>query len=320
MRSMAGIALALVLMAALLRPAHGDEIADRVATITRLAETRAGLDREQRAAQAHYQANVAEVGRLKAQPTSWNRDRKLETLLGESKGMAQNMLGGAERLRAVDAALHVERKALLSELDRELGALPGAPMSEARRTFLLDLKTQTSSQIASVRRLVLTDESIDPLDDPEDLEEKAASLAASEATLRKEEQRLGKRAAYFQKQSQLERNRRRASEADVFQDDQPRRVARSTTQAEPESKKMPTVAIADPARDGETTVESTILLSDLIEPGTLSELQRAERSGNPETRAQAAEKARLEIKARAERLRLRRLDMERRAQELRRAH
>jgi hypothetical protein len=60
-----------------------------------------------------------------------------------------------------------------------------------------------------------------------------------------------------------------------------------------------------------------IVYADVVDPGTLAELQRAERSGDPESKARAAARARADLKARADRLRAKRLQMEQRAKQLR---
>jgi hypothetical protein len=317
MRGVAGIALALVVLATTSRPAHAAEIEDRVSSISRLADARSVLERDERRAQATYQSKTADIARLKAQPASFHRNRMLDALLRESKDMATAMTRHAERLRAADRVLLTERKALVSAIDRELVATT----DPARRTSLEALKNETASQIrlaSKLRRLALADESIDPLDDPEDLEEKAASLAESEARLRREEVRLGKRVAYFQKQDQLEQHRRRSSEADLFRDEQPRQVTHKSVPPVHNDKQPDNPGLVNPfTADDRETADAEILLSDVVLPGTLSELKRAEQAGDPQSRAMATERARQEIRARAEQLRQRRVEMERRARELR---
>jgi hypothetical protein len=72
-----------------------------------------------------------------------------------------------------------------------------------------------------------------------------------------------------------------------------------------------------PAISPSVAVDPTVVLADVVGSTTLAELQRAEVSGDPEARARAAERAQKDLAARLARVHERRLEMERRARELR---
>ena len=51
---------------------------------------------------------------------SWNRDRRLDRLLGEDRELAKTLSAKQRRLRELDTALQAERHNLMSTIDREL--------------------------------------------------------------------------------------------------------------------------------------------------------------------------------------------------------
>ena len=69
--------------------------------------------------------------------------------------------------------------------------------------------------------------------------------------------------------------------------------------------------------ESELGEDASAVYADVVDPGTLVELQRAERSGDPENKAKAAERALRDVRTRADRLRAKRLEMEKRARQLR---
>jgi hypothetical protein len=328
-------ALILAIAVALAGPAGAAEVEDRAARVTALETRHRALGEERTALARTYGERAAAVSALKAQPSSWARDRKLQGLLAESKDMAALLDRMDGELRAQASLLLAERRALLAALDRELAAAPEPARAEA-----LGKRREELARVlaAHERRLRLPDDTIDPADDPADLDYKAGALAQGERSLRAEEQRLVARATYFRRQAKLARSRSRADEADVFHDEAPRRggapVRREGTVADGEADPAtrpppfgsPPTAEVPPGtgstagldgRGADLAADPSVILVDVVAQGTLDELRRAERSGDPESMARAAERASAEVRARAERLRARRLEMERRARDLR---
>jgi hypothetical protein len=310
---------------------------DRAARIARLEASRARLDGERRGLEQQLGAKTQEVASLKKQRPSWSRDQKLDVRLREAKDLAGALDRKAEQIRGLDAQLRAERTALVEDVSAEL-ALQPAPTA-ARAAQLGRWQKDAERALGGPRRIEVTDEDMSPLDDPEDLDEKAGTLADSEARLRGEEARLERRATYFRKQAKLQRARQRDKEQDLF-DDEPRRggtsssrgvSSDSTTPDAPAAAPPPSSAGSDsehggggiqvpptsgPA-DSELGEDASAVYADVVDPGTLVELQRAERSGDPENKAKAAERALRDVRTRADRLRAKRLEMEKRARQLR---
>lgn len=321
---------ALVAFVAFQSIASAAEVDDRAARIAKLTDRRVKLDTGRRDLETKFQAKTKEIEKLKGQRSSWNRDDKLKKRLGEARDMSAALDRVAADARAVDAQLRVERAALVSAADKELAATP--PPAEARRAKLTRARAEAAAKLGG-KKVRVADEDVDPLDDPEDLDDKARALAQSETQLRSEEQRLGRRADYYRKQAKLAKAKSRAEE-DPFNDDQPRRKTGKGDNArqaagdddpgvgQPAPPNDPT---ADDAEGGFTAepqaeelgTDPSVVYEDVVDPSTLEELRRAERSGDPESRARAAERARKDLAARADRLRKKRLDIEKRARELR---
>jgi hypothetical protein len=347
-RSLSPLLLALGLVFCLVSVVSAAEVEERGSKVAKLEEQRAKLEKERRGAADAYHTRTIEIAKLKAQPSSWGRDRKLQKLLAESKDMASALERKDDQVRAVIAQVAAEKKALLAAIDRELAAQPGP--DAARRTLLSQRRAELGQGAA--KKIRLTDDTIDPLDDPEDLEYKAGALEQTEKRLLAEETRLEKRATYYRKQAKLSKARSRAEEQDVFRDEQPRGTgsrrdgaAADAQGSEPEVNGAPAEnppppsgafnddtdtgpdpgATVTPPESGRTdvvpgadvSIDPAVVLADVVDSGTLDELRRAERSGDPDARAKAAERARKEVQARIEKIRQRRQEMERRAKKLR---
>lgn len=327
-------AVALVAIPSLARAA---EVDDRVAKISRLEQERAKIDAQRAELEKQLAQKTQEIAKLKKQRSSWNRDQKLKKALAAARDVATALEKRAEAAAKLDQQLKAERKALIAAIDRELAAQP-AP-AEARRAKLVKLRADVQARVGGRRPVRAADEEIDPLDDPEDLDEKAQELADSEAELRAEEARLGKRAEHYRKQAKLQRSRRRADEIDVYDDDQPRRQgsrggSTGTQGARGDEEPAPGAPAAendddaaggftgtppspDPGEAVDVGGDPAVVYADVVDPETVRDLERAERSGDPEAQARAAERAQRDIKKRADAIRKKRLEMEKRARELR---
>jgi len=329
------IVFALVAVAAVGGGARADEVADRGTQLGVLEARQRTLAGERRALATVYAEKTAAVAALKAQRSSWARDRKLGALLAESKDMAAALDRRDAELRTLAARVVADRRALLAAIDQ---ALPTAPPERALE--LTRQRTSLAQALAHTDRppLKLADERIAPTDDAADLDYKAAALAQSERSLRVEEQRLVARAGYFHKQAKLTRSYARAEEADVFGDEEPRRGSgpraggdadeAATPDRDGTASEQPPPLGQPPTGGGPTgpatqtpaldlASDPSVVLVDVVAAGTIDELRRAERSGDPETMARAAERASREVEARAERVKARRLEMELRARQLR---
>jgi hypothetical protein len=306
--------------------ARANDVDDRLAEAGRLEQRIGGLAGERQKLAQAYDEKAAAVASLKAQPSAWGRDRKLQALLAESKDMAAALDKKDDELRAAAAQLAGARKALAEAVDVELAATP-APDAD-RAALLAHTKAALEPKVA--RKIKLADETIAASDDAEDLEYKAGALRQSEGALLAEERRLALRASYFRRQAKLAKSRTRADEQDVFHDEEARAPGRTGT---PGGKGAATDS-APPQVPGATGVGGTggpsaeargldlaadpsVVLADVVASSTLDELRRAERSGDPESLARSAERATREVSERAAKLHQRRVEMEQRAQKLR---
>jgi hypothetical protein len=314
---------------------------ERVKRVASLETQRARLDDERRGLEKQLGGKTAEVAGLKKQRASWTRDQKLDVRLREAKDLAGALDRKAEQIRSVDAQLKRERAQLVRDIDGELAGSP-APTPD-RQAQLTRWRAEQQRKLAGPRRVEVADEDMSPLDDPEDLLEKAGTLADSEQRLRAEEERLAHRAAFYRKQGKLQRARQRDAEQDLF-DDAPRRGGSASG-----SRGSPATSGDDGAHDpaplppsqpgqggapppdegsggtggpdfgggGDLGEDAAQVYADVVDPTTLVELQRAERSGDPDDKARAADRALRDVKSRADRLRSKRLEMEKRARALR---
>ncbi|MBI4508796.1 MAG: hypothetical protein HY698_04115 [Deltaproteobacteria bacterium] len=302
--------------------ASAGQVEDRMAALRTIQGQAALLSAERRGLERKHQALTAEIARLKGQRASWNRDRKLEEQLRESQELAALLESRQREQAALDERVLVERQGLVASIDEELAGLPGD--ASARRAKLVLLRAWAAAEVdARTRKIRLPDDRIDPLDDPEDLDLKASMLAESEALLREEESRMERRALHFRQVTRLEKSRRRADELDLFYDEQPRRKSlQGSRGATPDEKGAPKISATSDERTKDTppsdlAVDLSVVYADILDTSTLEALRRADRSGDSESRAKAAEDAKSDLRARADKLRRKRLEMEQRAKALR---
>jgi len=146
---------------------------------------------------------------------------ELERLMASSQELSRTLAALAARVRALDGTLAAQRRALIESIDAELGG----SVTEQRRTELLALRKETLERAAATARVTIAQPRVGKLDDPADLAEKAALLAASERKLRAQAGVLARRAAGMDKRLKLRRASERAENNDLFADDSPRRRA-----------------------------------------------------------------------------------------------
>ena len=332
-------------------PVQPPQAADLARATAREVATLAAVERERAQALAEktrlarqYEGELQEIDRVKRQRASWRRDRLIRDQLRASHDTARALAAADQRIRRLDASLATQRGRLVAAIDRELAA---APTAERRSALARWRSGAQREQRRDVKKIVLPDERMDPLADPEELEDHAALLRQSEAELAKELARLEQQADRYRYMVTLGAKRERAAELGRLDDDQPRRTSvRSGTgpasgdvgddgpaPAPPAPPPPPPGSGEDPPDDrdpelpqqpdpdqedaGGALTGLDVVLADVVDTSTLDALRAADRSANPAVKARAAERASAQVRARLERLRAQRKRIQVRAQELR---
>lgn len=307
------------------RVAQVDLAAATDAALAKVRESeaqRAKLVKSKTAINAQYQKDLAEVDKLKGQRASWRRDRKLRDKLAASLETANKLTKAANAIGTLDATLRKQRKALIKAIDAELAVDGVGKRAKNLRTVRGDAVAKVGGHKA--KKIVLPDDEIDPLADPEDLEAQAKALRASEAELAKQVASLEQQAKRFRKQVELRKQHDRADELASRDDGQPRRSSgssgsRSGDEAAPQTDGLgdDDVGESPDPNGGAFEGDPAVVLSDVVDGDTVDALKKAERSSDPETKAAAAERARKAVAARLARLEKRRKEIEARARDLR---
>jgi hypothetical protein len=301
--------------------------------VAQLEARRRELAAQAQALDARYQQQLAAIDDLKRQRASWRRDRQLKSALADSLETAKQLAANATAIGEADAQLVRARTAAIAAIDAELG---GA--NDARRAQLQKARAQqVAAMPAPAKKIVLPDDTLDPLADPEELDQQAAALREGEAELSREADSLARQADRFAKQAELLKQHQRADDLAMRDDAEPRRTpgagtggAGDRTNPAPTQGNGPTGAGggsgAQPPTDGlssgatsSTSFEGQpdFVLADVIDQAAIDGLRRAGRGGDPGAKAAAATAARDQVEARLRRLRDRRAAIEARARELR---
>lgn len=310
-------------------PAAGVELAratDRaVARVAALEREHAAALADKTRLDAAYERQLQEIDRLKQGRASWRRDRLLREQLSASHETASALAAVDRKLRRLDATLRAARQSLVEAIDRELAAGPG----RERRRLLARHRSGAERHLRrNVKKIVVPDERIDPLADPEELEHQAALLRESEAELAVELERMERQAERYHYMATLSDKRERAEEIGRLDDDQPRRTTgRSSASASSGSPDAPPPPEAgDPGEPAEGrgppgddfAGSLDVVLADVVDTPTLDALRAADRSSNPAVKARAVQQASDQVRARLERLRTQRARIQNRARTLRR--
>jgi hypothetical protein len=281
-----------------------------------------------------YQDQLATVDRLKKARASWNRDRDLRASLADSADTANQLAALNQQLEAARTTAVQARRALLAAIDGELAA--GA--TGARAASLAKWKAQLGPQAgAALKKIVLPDAEIDPLADPEELDQQVQVIAETEKQLANQVAGLDAQATELTHVAELRKHHERANDLMLREDDQPHRnVQASTGGRDHLVDGAPTItspttpgtggdnsgggvgtqtAFGDPKPAFET--EATFVLGEVIDRSAIDGLTRASRSGDPAKRAEAARLARDAVAARLELLKKKRAQIEQRAKQLR---
>jgi hypothetical protein len=278
--------------------------------VARLAVKREALARR-------YQDELQQIDRLKNQRASWRRDRELRDSLSESLETANQLSASARELGQARTDLESARRAYLVAIDAELAAGP----SPARAQQLARARTQLAPQIQDVpRRIVIPDFEIDPLADPEELEQRAAELRASEEDLGRQLAGLKAQATELDHLALLRKQHERAGDVFSRDDDEPHHnTARPAGESGPAPDDGGGAGKPSASGGASGSFESfvPVVLADVINASTLISLEAAQRSGDPGQRADAARRASDEVGRRISEVRKRRLEIEARAHRIR---
>lgn len=314
--------------------ASADPAADTDAATARLAKDtkdRAALVAKKAAAARSYEDQLAAVDRLKQQRKSWRRERQLQDAQAKALDTSKQLETLTGKIAALDGAIATDKRSVVVAIDAELPKLADG----TRKQQLVAARTAAAPPASKAHKIVVPDAEIDPLADPEELDQQAAAIKASEAELTKQVDLLDDQARKLQKAADLRKAHDRAGDLAVRDDDQPRRTGaggsgrtagvggeglHDTGDDNPAPTENPTDTSPPPSGTdlggfmGEQTAQ---VLGDVIDPATGEALRRAGRASDPGTKAEAAKAARDQVKARLEALRKKRAAVEARAKALR---
>lgn len=285
---------------------------------------RAALVSERTTLGARYQKELAEIDKLKRQKASWRRDRQLRGKLSASLETAKKLGKASSAITILDGDLMKQRKALIAAIDAELAAGAASTRAKSLRAARADAARKVAPHKA--KKIVLPDDELDPLADPEELDQQAKALRDSEAELVRQIETLDREAKRFQEQAELRKEHQRADELASRDESNPRRTHGSSggratgTETDEGAAPQSDGAGSDDSFDmdpGAFEGDPAVVLSDVVDGDTVDALRKAERSTDPAAKAAAAQKARDQVKRRLDRLEKRRREIEKRAKELR---
>ena len=307
------------------------------AAVSRLAMQRGVRQVEKARLERTYQEQLRELDALKRSKASWRRDRLVREKKAESQATAERLSKVAATLRAIDRTLKSRRQYLLAAIDRELAAGPAA----SRRSALLRMRGAVVAAIRPpVRKIIVPDDSLDELADPDELAEQIALIQQAERELRREKDALRQREERYARMGRLRDQRERAGQLSDLDGDQVRRAGQRPVGARGSSNEAAepgagaggadsegdsgdfgsggSAPPSDPAPSEDAGFEqSSILLADVVDPTTIDALRRAGRSQSPKARAEAAARARQQVESRLERLERSRLRIQQHLRRLR---
>ncbi|WP_428265270.1 hypothetical protein [Haliangium sp.] len=314
--------------------AAADETERALAQVEAARRARARAAAEKTRLAEQYERELQALDRLKQQRPSWRRDRLIRDQLRAAHDTAAAVAAAEKRVHGLDDTLRRRERALVAAIERELAA---GPAPERRQSLLLQRRAIARHLRPDAKKIVLPDQRIDPLADPEDLDHQAALIRESERELAAELARLERQADRYRYMATLGAKRARADEFGRFDDDQPRRTAGQTkgrvadnelsngggspapgSPDAPPSENPPPDDRGEPPGEFDPVARFEVVLEDVVDSPTLTALRAADRSGSPAVRARAVEQAAAQVRARLDRLRSRRSQIQDRAERLRR--
>ncbi len=269
-----------------------------------------------------YHDELAAVDRLKLEKASWRRDRELRTNLADSADTANQLATLDQQLAAAQRMLSASRAALIKAIEAELALATGP-----RAQQLAQLRAQQQALLgAAPKKIVLPDAEIDPLADPEELDQQVQAITETEKQLATQLAGLDTQAVELAHVADLRRHHDRANDMMLRDDDQPHRNAQPSSSVTLSASASPTSggATSDTFTNGDHASsfesEATFVLGEVIDRSTIESLASASRSGDPTKRADAAKLARDAVAQRLDSLRKKRQQIELRAKQLRATH
>lgn len=315
------------------------------------AEQKVGQLTQQRSQlTGRYQQQLGAIDRLKKQKASWRRDRELNSAQADANDTAKRLTVLDKQLAQARKTVVVAKKSVVAAIDAELAAGP----TSARATQLAALRSKLAPPVAAPKKIVIPDAEIDPLADPQELEQQAAALAAVEKQLEAQRKALDTQQHDLTLVAELRQAHERAGEMSTRDDDQPQRGAQRSSSGGAAAEQSPSSDSAgagspppgsgggsgaggssggddstggggtgsfggDKLTGTSSTFETSaaVALGEVIDRSTIDGLVRASRSGNPKQRAEAARQARDAVARRLELLKKKRAIIEARARQLR---
>lgn len=315
--------LALAPASARAQPAGAPAPVERAnATVGASEERVVRLSAQRTQAAARYQQQLTTIDRLKQQKASWRRDRALNTAQANANDTAQQLTRLDQQLAGAQQAVLTARRAAVRAVDAELAS--GA--SGARAEQLARLRARLAPPAPTPKKIVIPDAAIDPLADPQELEQQAAALAEVERQLDAQRKSLDAQHQELALVAELRQAHDRAGELSTRDDDQPQRGGARALSGSPDGAGAAQGAGQEssdsrgPATGGGgATFETSaaIALGEVIDRSTIDGLVRASRTGDPRRRADAARLARDAVARRLELLRQQRSLIEARVRQLR---
>jgi hypothetical protein len=292
--------------------------------MTEAAAVRASLS-------SRYEAELRTIDRLKKQRGSWRRDRQLRDSLAASLETAKKLEGATIEVKRVTARQAQARQRSLAAVTAELQT----PSDPVRMAMLSRERTRLGPPAPITKKIVIPDLEIDPLADPEELEQQAAAIRQSEAALAVQVASLDDRSEQLTKVAELRQQHLRAANLSDRDDGQIRRGAARDTKRETaadaaggpsevpggsgngDGQDPPSGISRQISEEAASLAESSLVLGDVIDAATLESLRKAQASSDPLIRAAAAKQARDAAAAKLATLRKLRSAIEARAQTLR---
>lgn len=308
-----------------------------------LRASQTALDREQARVRKLNQAHAAQlkaIDELKTKRASWNRDRKIRAAKADALATSQKLTRSGRELARLRVLVRNHRAALIAVVDAELKT----SLTPQRQVELVALRSQLEGQQPrkqAARKIVLPDEAVDELADPEELEEQAALLAQVEKQLEREKTVLARREKGYERIAKLRAAGQRADELESFDGPEPRRVtgrerdpaagsgSRDSSGAEADQQNeapgegggddggAPPTEPNPSTDDGGSFADQSVVLANVVDASTADALRRADRSTDPRTKASAARAARQQVESRLAKLRKLRQKLQHRARGLR---
>lgn len=276
--------------------------------VAQLALYRAGLAKR-------YQDELDAIDRLKRQRASWRHDRELRESLSSSAETANQLGAATHDLERANVSLSSARRAYLAAIDAECSAgvapLRAAQLARARALLGPQVKEPP-------RPIVVPDLEVDPLADPEELDQRAVELREGEDALNRQLAGLEAQTVELEHLALLRKQHDRAGYLSDRDDDQPRRsTAQKSNDVTGDGGGGGGVTPTVPPAPQPSENPVPIVLSNVIDASTINSLAAAQRSGDPAQRAEATHRAHAAVATRLEQVRKKRIEIEARAKQLR---